>query len=1159
MRKINRKFTHLHLHTPYSLLDGFAKIDKVIQRAKDFGMDSIAITDHGVMFGVVEFYKKAKKSGLNPIIGCEVYTAARTMKNKESLDKRSGHLVLLAENNEGYKNLIKLVSAGFVEGFYYKPRIDYELLESHSKGLIALSACLAGDVQQRILDGNFAQAKETALRLNKIFGQGNFFLEMQDHGIKEQKRVNIFLRKLSLDTGIPLVVTNDVHYVDKEDAKTHDVLLCIQTGKTLADEHKMEFETDEFYLKSFDEMRELFPENQDALNNTWEIAQRCKVDFDFNKTHLPEYNSPIGMTKSKYLRNLCEEGIQQRYGKINQNLKDRLDFELNVIENMGYVEYFLIVWDFIDFSKKNNIQVGPGRGSAAGSIVAYSLGITDVDPIKYSLLFERFLNPERVTLPDIDIDFCYEKRDQVINYVKKKYGEDHVSQIITFGTLGARSSIRDVGRVLGVPYAEVDKIAKEIPFALNMTIDRALEMNSALDKLYKDNDMTRELIDIARNVEGLPRHASTHAAGVVISKEPVDHYVPLYTQQDESVTTQFPMGTLEELGLLKMDFLGLRTLTVIQKTLEFIEINHRERIDFSSMEYDDPKVYELFSSGDTLGVFQLESSGMRRFMKELKPDTFEDIIAGISLYRPGPMESIPQYVKNKNSGEQIQYIHKKMVPILEVTRGILVYQEQVMQVVRDLAGYSYGRSDLVRRAMSKKKMDVMEEERRNFVYGRDHEDGSIDILGCIRNGIDEKTANKIYDDMIDFAKYAFNKSHAAAYAVLAYQTAYLKTYYTVEFMAAIMTSVSGNTDKVVEYIRECERLNIQVLKPDINKSFSDFSVEKNNIRYSLNAVKNIGVNVVTSIVQERDNKGPFLDFYDMVYRLDSKDLNKRVVESMIKCGALDEITINRASIMAAYENIIVGVHNSKKNNIEGQLSLFDGSKIDGIKKPEVKQEIIYLSEFGEKELLTMEKEVLGLYLSGHPLNQFKDVLKKTASTDTLIIREYQENYAENQDKDNMKLIIGGIVSKKSIKSTRRNEMMAFVTLEDMYGSIEIIVFPKIFSDIAPLLIDDSPILVSGRLSIKEDDQPKIIAEKIEGLNDSINRGIYLKLDDINDEKMQRSINILLKKFPGSSLVYFYDNKTKKVYLPFDGKKIELCDELIEDLEDLLGKDNVRTK
>ncbi len=1150
---MDKKFVHLHLHTQYSLLDGFAKIDKLIQRAKDYSMDAVAITDHGVMFGVIDFYKKAKANGIKPIIGCEVYTASRTYKDKEGIDKKSGHLILLAENEKGYRNLVKLVSMGFVDGFYYKPRIDYKILKEHSEGLIGLSACLAGEIQQKLMNGQYKEAKEIALMLRDIFGENNFFLELQDHGIREQKKVNIFLRKLSQDTGIPLVATNDVHYVDKDDAKTHDILLCIQTGKTLADEHKMEFETDEFYFKSQSEMYELFPDDAQALRNTWEIANRCNVDFDFNTIHLPEYRVPENKAPSEYLRQLCQNGLVDRYKTIDSKLQERLDFELNVIENMGYVEYFLIVWDFIDFSKRSNIMVGPGRGSAAGSIVAYTLGITDIDPIKYGLLFERFLNPERVSMPDIDIDFCYEKREKVIDYVREKYGSDHVSQIITFGTLGARSSIRDVGRVMGISYSDVDKVAKEIPFALNMTIEKALDLNPNLRKIYNEDEKARELIDVAKNVEGLPRHASTHAAGVVISKEPVDHYVPLYTQ-DNAVTTQFPMTTLEELGLLKMDFLGLRTLTVIQKAIDIIFRTRNITIDFSNSDYDDKAVYELLSSGDTLGVFQLESSGMRQFMKELKPETFEDIVAGISLYRPGPMDSIPLYIKNKNNPDSVVYDHESIRPILEVTRGILVYQEQVMQVVRDLAGYSYGRSDLVRRAMSKKKMDVMEEERRNFVYGKEDENGNIEINGCVRNGIPEKVANKIFDDMIDFANYAFNKSHAAAYAVLAYETAYLKAYYPVEFMAAIMTSVMGNTDKVVEYIRECERLKIEVLKPDVNKSFTEFAVENNHIRYSLCAVKNVGVHFVENLVAEREEKGIYIDFDDFARRLDKKDINKRTIESLIKCGAFDELIPNRASIMAGYEKILSSISNSRKNNIEGQVSLFDTQL-----QNEVKAKIIELSEFNDKEKLQMEKEVLGLYLSGHPLNEYKDMLSRITTTTTLTLREMKDNYIENQFKDNMSVKIGGVINKKSIKSTKNKDMMAFLTLEDIYGTVEIIVFPKIFLKESSLLQEDVAILVHGRLSLKEDEEPKIIAEKIESLSNQMDNSLYLRVNNIEDKDLLKEIKKVINQYPGNTYIYYFDSKSKKVFAPQKIEAVELCEELLEELADIIGEDNIKIK
>ncbi|MGL5328898.1 MAG: DNA polymerase III subunit alpha, partial [Peptostreptococcaceae bacterium] len=837
---MDKKFVHLHVHTEYSLLDGFSRLKKLINRCKELNMDSIAITDHGCMFGAIDFYKQAKKAGIKPIIGCEVYTAARSLVDKDpNYDKSQGHLVLLAENMTGYNNLIKLVSKSYVEGFYYKPRVDMEELKKHSEGIIALSACLGGDISQALMDRNYEKAKKLTLEYRDIFGRDNFFLEIQDHNLPEQKEVNASLVKLSKELEIPLVATNDIHYVNKEDSKIHDILMCIQMGKTVNDPSRMRFGSDEFYLKSREEMEDLFPYAIDALDNTVKIAERCNIEFDFNTIHLPNYDVPNGYSTDSYLRELCFKGLEERYKNPNQEVIDRLNYELDVIERMGYVEYFLITWDFINYAKENNIMVGPGRGSAAGSIVAYTLKITDIDPIKYSLLFERFLNPERVSMPDIDIDFCYERREEVIDYVKRKYGEDHVAQIITFGTMGAKAAIRDVGRVLDIPYNKVDKIAKEIPFALGMTIDKALDTNPNLRELYENDPETKEVIDVSKSIEGMLRHASTHAAGVVISKNPVDEYVPLYKHQ-ESITTQFTMTTLEELGLLKMDFLGLRTLTVIRDALDLIEINYGRKIDFSKMDYDDPKVYELLSSGNTLGVFQLESAGMRSFMKQLKPDNFEDIVAGISLYRPGPMDSIPTYIENKNNPEKVTYIHDSLRPIMEVTYGCLVYQEQVMQVVRDLGGYSYGRSDLVRRAMGKKKMDVMEEERQYFIHGKKDDNGDTEITGCVANGIPEDVANQIFDDMIDFAKYAFNKSHAAAYGVLSYETAYLKAHYPVEFMAALITSVMGNTDKVVEYIRECSALGIEVLKPDINKSFSKFSVEGKNIRFGLAAVKNVG-------------------------------------------------------------------------------------------------------------------------------------------------------------------------------------------------------------------------------------------------------------------------------------------------------------------------------
>ena len=914
---MEKNFTHLHVHTEYSLLDGFSRVKTLVKRAKEKGMTAVAITDHGCMFGAIDFYKAAKAEGIKPIIGCEVYTAPRKLTDKDpNYDKHQGHLVLLAKDMTGYKNLIKIVSKSYVDGFYYKPRTDMDELKKHSQGLIALSACLAGDVPRAIMNGNYDKARKLALEYREIFGNGNYYLEIQDHGLPEQKQVNTEVVRLSRELNIPLVATNDVHYVDKDDAKIQDILMCLQMQKTIDDENRMKFPSDEFYLKSREEMEQLFPELEEALDNTNEIAERCNVEFEFHKYHLPRYDVPEGYTTNGYFRELCQKGLVERYGEdCPEEYKERLEYELNTIENMGYVEYFLIVWDFINFAKQNNIMVGPGRGSAAGSIVAYTLKITDIDPMKYSLLFERFLNPERVSMPDIDIDFCYERREEVIDYVKRKYGEDHVAQIITFGTMGAKIAIRDVARVLNVSYNKADQIAKEIPFELGMTIDKAMDSNPTLVELYESDSEAREVIDISKRLEGTLRHASTHAAGVVIARNPVDEYVPLYKHQD-SITTQFTMTTLEELGLLKMDFLGLRTLTVIRDALDLIELNrdikgYTEHIDFSKMEYDDDEVFETLSQGNTLGVFQLESSGMRNFMKQLKPNSFEDIVA------------IPTSIENKNNPEKVTYINDKLRPILEVTYGCLVYQEQVMQVVRDLAGYSYGRSDLVRRAMSKKKMDVMEEERQYFIHGKFDDEGNIEIPGCIRNGISEEDANKIFDDMIDFARYAFNKSHAAAYGVLAYETAYLKVHYPVEFMAALMTSIMGNSDKVVEYIRECNAIGIPVNPPDINKSFSKFSVEGDSIRFGLAAVKNVGVNIIENIVKEREENGEFKDFVDFAKRLDTKDTNKRVVESLIKCGAFDQISENRATLMAGYESVLESISMDRKKNVQGQISLFD--------------------------------------------------------------------------------------------------------------------------------------------------------------------------------------------------------------------------------------------
>ncbi len=1153
---MNTKFTHLHLHTQYSLLDGFTRIDKLMSRCKELGMDSVAITDHGVMFGVVDFYKQAKKHGIKPIIGCEVYVAQRSRFDRENIDKRSYHLVLLAENQVGYQNLINLVSIGFTEGYYYKPRVDYEILKKHSEGIIALSACLAGEVQQRLLEGDYDEAKRTALKLQEVFGKDNFFLEVQDHGIEEQAKVNLFLQKLSRETQIPLVATNDVHYTDKEDNKTHEILMCIQTGKTLKDEHRMEFKTNEFYLKSPQEMKALFKGYDGAIENTTAIAQRCHVEFDFETIHLPKFEindsdeSPFDM-----LKRLCYEGLNKRYEVPSEKARERLEFELNVIRSMGYVDYFLIVWDFIFYAKSNGIMVGPGRGSAAGSLVSYTLGITDVDPLEYDLLFERFLNPDRISMPDVDVDFCYERREEVIDYVKRKYGEDHVAQIITFGTLGARAAIRDVGRVLDISYQEVDKIAKEIPFALGMTIDKALEINPKLKAEYDSNQEVKSLIDISRDIEGLPRHASTHAAGVVISKNEVSSYVPLYMHQD-SVTTQFPMGTLEEIGLLKMDFLGLRTLTVIRDTLENIEISRGEKIDLSALKFDDPKVYAEMSLGNTLGVFQLESSGMRSFMKELKPECFEDIVAGISLYRPGPMESIPIYIRNKNQRGSVTFLHESLKPILDVTNGILVYQEQVMQVVRDLAGYSLARADLVRKAMSKKKMDVMEEEREYFVYGKKDKDGNVEIDGCQARGIAPEIANRIYDEMIDFAKYAFNKSHAAGYAVLAYQTQYLKTYYAKEFMAALMTSVMGNTDKIVIYIKECSDMGIKVLPPDVNKSFKRFYVEGENIRFSLSAIKNVGEGAVESIIKNRQDFGDFISFQNFIKRMRDKDINKRLVESLIRAGAFDALGTNRATMLGNLEKVWESMSAERRNNIAGQVSLFE---IGGASAPD---EVISLTPYEDFALnirLNLEKEVLGMYISGHPLSEISASIARLTSHNTMMFREMEDDYAHYQQEDNRMVTFGGLIASKNYKTTRSNEMMVFLNLEDEYGNVEAVVFPTVLNKTKARLDTEDVVIVTGRLQFKEDDKIKIIASEIRDFEaESANKKLYIKVANRKDEAIEKVKSIILNH-PGNARVIFYDDENKQSFELERFSSVSTAPEVIEKIRALVGEANAVIK
>ena len=1067
-------FAHLHVHTEYSLLDGSNKIKECISRVKELGMNSVAITDHGVMFGVIDFYRAAKAAGINPVLGCEVYVAPGSRFDKEvggGGDDRYYHLVLLAENDTGYHNLMKIVSKGFTEGYYYKPRVDLEVLEEYHEGIIALSACLAGEVQRNIMRGMYAEGREAALRYEKIFGKGNFFLELQDHGMAEQKSVNQSLIRMSAETGIELVATNDVHYTYEDDVKPHDILLCIQTGKKLEDEDRMRYEGGQYFIKSEEEMRALFPYALQALENTQKIADRCHVEIEFGVTKLPKYDVPEGYTSWEYLNKLCFEGLERRYSPVTQDLKDRLNYELSVIKSMGYVDYFLIVWDFIKYARDNRIMVGPGRGSAAGSIVSYCLEITSIDPIKYQLLFERFLNPERVSMPDIDVDFCFERRQEVIDYVVRKYGKDRVVQIVTFGTMAARGVIRDVGRVMDLPYAFVDSVAKMIPQELNITLDKALMMNPELKKLYEEDAQVKELLDMSRRLEGLPRHTSMHAAGVVISQKAVDEYVPLSLGSDGSVTTQFTMTTLEELGLLKMDFLGLRTLTVIQNAVELAQKSTGRRIDINQIDYNDKEVLDSIGSGKTDGVFQLESAGMKSFMKELKPQSLEDIIAGISLYRPGPMDFIPQYIKGKNNPGTITYDCPQLEPILAPTYGCIVYQEQVMQIVRDLAGYTLGRSDLLRRAMSKKKGDVMQRERQNFVYGNEAEG----VPGCVKNGIDEATANKIYDEMIDFAKYAFNKSHAAAYAVVSYQTAFLKYYFPVEFMAALMTSVIDNPPKVSEYIYACRQMGIEILPPDINKGMGNFSVDGGNIRYGLAAIKSIGRPVIQSIIEEREARGKFKTLKDFVERLSGKEVNKRTIESFIKAGAFDNLGGTRKQFMMIYIRILDQVNQERKYSMAGQMSLFD--LVDEEQKKEFDIQLPNVGEYEKETKLAFEKEVLGVYLTGHPLEDYEEKWKKNI-TRTALDFQIDEETGRTKVRDGARETIGGMITEKTIKHTKNNKTMAFITIEDLAGTVEVVIFPKDYEKNQRYLNEDSKVFVRGRVSEEDDAPSKLICESI---------------------------------------------------------------------------------
>ena len=1146
-------FTHLHVHTEYSLLDGASKIPELVHQAKELGMDSIAITDHGVMYGVIDFYRAAKKEGIKPIIGCEVYVAPGSRFDKEAgkNENRYYHLVLLAENDTGYHNLMKIVSRGFTEGYYYKPRVDREVLQEFHEGIIALSACLAGEVATYLRQGFYEEAKKAALEHVEIFGENNYFLELQDHGIDDQQTVNQGLLRMSQETGIPLVATNDIHYVKKEDAEAHDILLCIQTGKKVADEDRMRYEGGQYYLKSPEEMEALFPYAKQALENTGKIAKRCNVEIVFGEQKVPKYEVPEGFTSYSYLKALCQEGLERRYDPVTPQLQERLDYELSTIETMGYVDYFLIVWDFIKYAKDHGIAVGPGRGSAAGSIVSYCLEITNIDPIRFNLLFERFLNPERVTMPDIDVDFCYERRQEVIDYVVRKYGKEKVVQIVTFGTMAARMVIRDVGRVLDMPYAAVDRIAKMIPMGQNghnPTIKEALTISSDLKKAYDEEGDVRYLLDMSQRLEGLPRHASMHAAGVVIGQKAIDEFVPLSRGSEDAITTQFTMTTIEELGLLKMDFLGLRTLTVIQDAVRNIKQSKGIDIDIDHLNMEDPEVYDLLCTGQTDGIFQLESNGMKSFMKELKPRNIEDIIAGISLYRPGPMDFIPLYIKGKEHPETITYDCPQLEKILSPTYGCIVYQEQVMQIVMELAGYTLGRSDLVRRAMSKKKGDVMQRERQNFVYGNEEEH----VPGCINRGIDEKTANKIFDEMIDFAKYAFNKSHAAAYAVVAYQTAYLKCHYPAEFMAALITSVLDRTDKVSEYIAHCRKLDIPILPPDINEGYSQFSVSGNAIRYGLSALKSVGRPVIDAIVAEREAHGRYRDLKDFISRLSNKEVNKRTIESFIKSGALDSFPANRRQMMMIYVQLIDQVNQEKKSAMTGQMSLMDllgeeEKKAFDIKYPDV-------AEYEKEEKLSFEKEVLGIYVSGHPLEDYQNLMDTNINATTHDFIADAET-GETVAKDQIYYTIGGMIAAKTVKMTKSNQNMAFITLEDLLGSLEVVVFPKKYEQYRSILEPDSKILVYGRASISED-EGKLLLERAVSF-DEIPKHVYVQC--LNKEayaQQENAIYDIIDKYPGSSPVTVClkeEHQSKDLGRQF---YLKAGEEAIGELKQLLGEGKV---
>ncbi len=1145
-------FTHLHVHTGYSLLDGSCKIKEIISRAKELNMTSLAITDHGVMYGVIDFYKEAKAQGIKPILGCEVYVSPSSRFEKQAKQgDRYYHLILLAKNNKGYENLTKIVSKGFTEGFYYKPRIDFELLQEYHEGIIALSACLAGEIPKLISRGREDDARKAAQKYKELFGEDSFYLELQNHGIPEQKYVNQVLVKIGKELDIPLVATNDIHYINAEDAKAHDILLCIQTSKTVSDPDRMRYEGGQFFLKSEDEMKALFPYAQDAVENTGKIADMCDVEIKFGETKLPEYPVPNQMSAKEYLESLCQSGFERNYPDDYPNrdeIKSRMYYELGVIEKMGYIDYFLIVWDYINYARSKGISVGPGRGSAAGSVVSYCLGITDIDPIKYNLIFERFLNPERVSMPDIDVDFADERRGEVIEYVVNKYGSERVCQIITFGTLQARGVIRDVGRAMEIPYARCDSIAKMIPMDKDITLGLALERNKELKELYDSDEVVYELINYSLKLEGLPRHASIHAAGVVISKKAVEEYVPLALGVDDAVTTQFTMTTLEELGLLKMDFLGLRTLTVLQNALAMIRKNYDVDIDLKKIDYDDKKVYEFISTGKTDAVFQLESAGMQSFMKRLKPENLEDIIAGISLYRPGPMDFIPKYIAGKNNKDRVSYDTPQLISILEPTYGCIVYQEQVMQIVRDLAGYTMGGSDEVRRAMSKKKAHIMEMERKNFVYGNEEKD----IKGCMNNGIGEDVANKIFDEMIDFASYAFNKSHAACYAVVSYQTAYLKYYYPKEFMAASLTSVSDNPTKLIEYMGSLSDMGIKILPPDVNLGEGAFSVDEDGIRFGLSTIKGVGKAVSDAIVRERTLNGKFLSLENFINRLPQKDLNKRSIEGFIKSGALDGMEGNRHEKILNAELFIDKKSKESKAVIPGQMSFFD--VVSEEDKESFVSELIHIEEYPKEELLKYEMEVMGMYVSGHPLEEYTSLLEK--HSDARSIDFYPDENGDISLESGRKLTIGGLLVEVNKRFTKKGDMMAICTLEDLYGRVELVVFPKAFENYGNELVEGGKVFVKGRVDTSGEEEGKLIVDTVREFG-RVKKELWIQYAD--KESYEEDLGNLL-----TDIGMMSGNDSVIIYLKKERAKKDLgsewgvpADDAVMILGKRLGSDNVK--